>query len=313
MRSRPIVFVGDPAVERRRPGGSPIETADRLDVVVATIARERNVPRVLVLDDNSVAAKLTVERLAEEGMNPLHLVDSTGALSAMDELAPRAVVLEVALRGVGGLDLCRRIRAAERWRHVPIVFLTAIADNTTRLGAFEAGGDDLLLKPLDGPELATRLRLRIARARSAQEAWELDPTTGAWTRTRMLQWLMESKEAGLVLVRLRGLRELNASRGLATGDLLLVTAVRSIMLETRTTDIVARWSSTELLVGLPGSSSDDAEQVAERLAKALRSVIRSEAEAPGAGLEVGWSSTGEGSAPEEWLARAFERRDRVTL
>ena len=136
QRSRPVGFVGDPSSDRRRRSSVPIREPSQIDLVVTDVTRQRQRPRILVLDDDARAARRIAGHCARAGMEAID-ADPRDALEALERHAPHGLVLETTLRGMSGLELCRRVRA----RHgpeLPIVFVTADATDAARIGAYDA-------------------------------------------------------------------------------------------------------------------------------------------------------------------------------
>lgn len=113
-------------------------------------------PRVLVVDDERASRLVVVSAL--EGLD-LDVVECESALEALQAVSdpPDAIVLDLMMPGVDGLELCRRLRASDDTRDVPILMLTAHTGRPEKLRALEAGVDDFLAKPLDRLEMRTRI------------------------------------------------------------------------------------------------------------------------------------------------------------
>ena len=280
--------------------------------MVDDLARQRETSRVVLVDDDKPSAEQLGKQLADEGIETFR-ESATAAIEALDRVAPDALVLETSLRGIGGIELCRRVRARGRGRDqpLPVLFVTADATDRTRLGAFEAGADDVLLKPVNGSELSARVRARIARYRTTREALERDPATSAWTRARAHRWLLETTGAGVIVIHVDGLRAATLERGLAFGDLLLQATVRVIRSVTRSTDKIARWGTDEILVGLPRTHSVD--DVAARIGRELAPTVIGEAGDQPVSLAIGWAEVPDHGTPESALKQAFQRCTRVPL
>ena len=128
--------------------------------------------RVLVVEDAADIARLVQRALLLEGLKVDVVGDGLAALAAVRDAPPDLVVLDRMLPGVDGLEVCRRIRAADRLvdhEPTPILMLTALGSVSDRVAGLEAGADDYLSKPFAVAELVARVRalLRRARARSS--------------------------------------------------------------------------------------------------------------------------------------------------
>jgi DNA-binding response OmpR family regulator len=117
---------------------------------------------VLVVEDDRAIAELVRLYLRREGFG-VHLeADGEAALAAAGRLHPVAVVLDIGLPGLDGIEVCRRMRAADDW--TPVVFVTARDDEVDRIVGLELGADDYVTKPFSPRELVARIRAVLRRA-----------------------------------------------------------------------------------------------------------------------------------------------------
>jgi len=118
--------------------------------------RKSNGQRVLVVDDEQQSRRLMATVLAHYG----YVSDTAGsgfeALSKIQQSCPDLIFLDVLMPGMDGFETCRRLRQDPRSQHVPIVMVTALDDQTSRLKGLQAGANDFLTKPFDTAELMTR-------------------------------------------------------------------------------------------------------------------------------------------------------------
>ena len=126
--------------------------------------------RVLVVDDEVNIAELVTMALRYEGFEVTAAHTGTEAVQAAKHFRPDAVVLDVMLPDLDGLEVLRRMRATDP--DLPVVFLTARDAVEDRVAGLTAGGDDYVTKPFSLEELVARLRglLRRAGARAAAES-----------------------------------------------------------------------------------------------------------------------------------------------
>jgi two-component system OmpR family response regulator len=113
--------------------------------------------RVLVVEDEVRMAGLLKRALQEEGYAVDVAVDGPEGLWLATENAYEAVVLDIMLPGLDGVQLCRRLRESGSW--VPVLMLTARDGVGDRVRGLDAGADDYLVKPFSLLELAARLRV----------------------------------------------------------------------------------------------------------------------------------------------------------
>ena len=119
-------------------------------------------PRVLVVDDDRTLTDVVTRYLVRDGFTVEVVHDGAVALERALAEPPDLVVLDLMLPGMGGLEVCRRLRALAP---VPVVMLTAKSDETDRIVGLELGADDYVTKPFSPRELAARVRAVLRRAR----------------------------------------------------------------------------------------------------------------------------------------------------
>jgi two-component system, OmpR family, response regulator MprA len=171
--------------------------------------------RVLVAEDDRAVRESVERALSYEGYDVLTAPDGSVAIQRVLNDKPDAIVLDVMMPHVDGLEVARRLRAVNV--RTPILMLTARAEVTDRVAGLDAGADDYLVKPFALPELLARLRalLRRTSLSSGEEQLHvadlvLDPATRTVTRGdheidltktefALLELLMANK--GLVLSR----------------------------------------------------------------------------------------------------------------
>ena len=117
--------------------------------------------RVLVIDDDPRLGELLREYLEQNGVNVVVALDGQKGLAALGAQIFDAVVLDLMMPGMDGLEVCKRIRATSQ---IPVVMLTAKGDETDRVVGLELGADDYVAKPFSPRELLARLRAVLRRA-----------------------------------------------------------------------------------------------------------------------------------------------------
>ena len=132
----------------------------------------RDVPRILIVDDNPTNVKVLQTRLAAEGYEVVTAGDGEEGLAAARREKPDLILLDVMMPKLDGLEVCRRLRADPAFPFTPIIMVTAMADSKDVVAGLEAGGDEYLTKPIDHAALAARVRsmLRIKRLHDEVEA-----------------------------------------------------------------------------------------------------------------------------------------------
>lgn len=120
--------------------------------------------RLLVADDDRDIRELVAFKLEQAGFVVETAEDGLSALTAALARPHDLVVLDVMMPGLSGLDVTRQLRADERTATVPIILLTARAQEADVEGGFAAGVDDYVVKPFSPRELLSRVHAVLARA-----------------------------------------------------------------------------------------------------------------------------------------------------
>jgi len=123
--------------------------------------------RLLVVDDDPAVLEALALVLDLDGFEVTTAVDGREAIRTMSVATPDAVILDVLMPGLDGLEVCRRIRATGN--RTPVLMLTARGEVSERVAGLEAGADDYLAKPFAREELVARLRALLRRT-----GWEGD-------------------------------------------------------------------------------------------------------------------------------------------
>lgn len=123
--------------------------------------------RVLIVEDERTIAESVAARLRAEGFTVDQAYDGPTAVAMAAATRPDLVVLDIMLPGFDGLEVCRRIQAAQP---VPVLMLTARGDETDLLVGLAVGADDYLTKPFSMRELAARVHALLRRVERSREA-----------------------------------------------------------------------------------------------------------------------------------------------
>jgi two-component system, OmpR family, response regulator MprA len=183
---------------------------------------------VLVVDDDAPVRRMLERTLAAEGNEVLAVADGPQALVEIERRLPDLVILDVAMPGMDGLAVCRRLRA--KGVVTPILLLTARDAVADRVAGLDAGADDYLVKPFAPTELAARVRALTRRHGPPALAYEdlaLDPETRIATRAGAPIELT-AREAELLELLLRNARAV-VPRELAIEEIWRGAAVENVV------------------------------------------------------------------------------------
>ncbi len=123
---------------------------------------------VLVVDDEPLNLDLLEQELAAAGYRTVSAAGGEQALALAAEKSPELILLDARMPGIDGYETCRRLKASEATRAIPVIFLTALADTQDKLRAFGAGAVDYVTKPFESEELLARVQTHIALRREIE-------------------------------------------------------------------------------------------------------------------------------------------------
>ncbi len=230
-------------------------------------------PRVLLVDDDEPFARRVCQLLEQRGFATRPLSEPGRLLEALEEAPPDLVLLDVAMPGVSGLDLCRVLRSTPRWQDLPVVMLTAQPGVQARIGAFQSGADDYLSKPVVEDELLARVQVRVERARLLRERYDKDALTGLLLRrplvealrARLLEASRHDRPLALALIDFDRFKAVNDAHGHLAGDAVLASFGKLVGRRFRAEDLRGRWGGEEFLLAFPGESRATIQGALERL------------------------------------------------
>jgi DNA-binding response OmpR family regulator len=119
--------------------------------------------RILVVEDDQDIAQLVTRYLQKAGYTAEIIASGRDAIGAIGARPPDLLILDLMLPHVDGLEICRFVRSHEKTAAIPIIMLTARADESDRIVGLEIGADDYLAKPFSPNELVARVRALLRR------------------------------------------------------------------------------------------------------------------------------------------------------
>ena len=149
---------------------------------------------VLIIDDEPAARESLEALLTAEGYQLEFAMDGIQGLARAVELYPDIILLDVMMPGIDGFEVCRRLREDPILAEVPVVMITALDDQASRLRGIDAGADDFISKPFDKSELRARVRAicRLNRFRLLL------------AEKIRFQWIIEQSQEGYIVLNQAG-------------------------------------------------------------------------------------------------------------
>jgi two-component system phosphate regulon response regulator PhoB len=135
------------------------ELQPRLTEVPSRMAK----PRILIVEDERTLVKTLDYNFQREGFETILAHDGVEGLRKAQTLLPDLILLDLMLPGMNGIEICREVRAGERTREIPIIMLTARAEETDQVVGFSMGADDYVTKPFNLKVLIQRIKAQLRR------------------------------------------------------------------------------------------------------------------------------------------------------
>jgi PAS domain S-box-containing protein len=117
--------------------------------------------RILVVDDATANLQLLTNLLTEHGYTVYPASDGELALEFVRSTLPDLILLDIRMPGMDGYEVCRRLKADERTRSIPVIFISILEDERDKVKGFQAGAVDYITKPFQAEEVLARVRIHI--------------------------------------------------------------------------------------------------------------------------------------------------------
>jgi two-component system, OmpR family, phosphate regulon response regulator PhoB len=198
-------------------------------------------PKILLVEDDASLVELVSYNLEREGFDVIRTGDGEEALVLAQEEKPDLVILDWMIANLSGIEVCRRLRRAPATANIPIVMLTARAEEADRIRGLETGADDYVTKPFSPRELVARLRALLRRLRPALSGGNLEHA-GIVMDTAAHRVVRDGRTIQLGPTEFRLLRHFleHPSRVFSREQLLDAVWGRDVYVEQRTVDVHIR-------------------------------------------------------------------------
>jgi phosphate regulon transcriptional regulator PhoB len=130
-------------------------------------------PRIVIIEDEKDIVDLVRYNLRKEGFEVEGFSRAKSGLEYLARNSAELVLLDVMLPDLDGFEVCKRLRAEERWRSLPVIFLTAKGEEVDRVVGLELGADDYVVKPFSPRELVARIKAVLRRQAAPPERKDL--------------------------------------------------------------------------------------------------------------------------------------------
>jgi len=251
-------------------------------------------PLILIVDDEPKNLEVLTLILISENYRVLTACLGAPAIRLALENDPDLILLDAVLPEMDGFETCRQLRAAQATASIPLLMMVHQDERENIIRTYEVGAADYVTKPFKGAELLARVRhhLSLKQARKLLELLKIklmtadhvldlarrtDPLTHLSNRRDLLEKIEHEAARcarggpafSLVLCEIDGFADINRQYGAETGDFLLLSAANIIRGQVRRQDIVGRWGDKEFMLLLPGTNTEGARIIAEKLCRQI--------------------------------------------
>lgn len=238
-------------------------------------------PFILVVEDDPISARLVCELLRHQYTLK---VCSSGAraLELCEIECPDLILMDIEMKGITGIDTCKRLKKTDILKHIPIIFLTADALLDTEYDGWDAGCTDFIVKPFFPKILQNRvdahIQAKLLTDKLKATAYT-DGLTGVHNRHFLNEFLAEQtklstrnkQSIGLLMIDIDYFKQFNDTYGHLEGDDCLTQVAKAAQrcLE-RPTDHITRYGGEEFVVVLPNTDLRGVVLVAEKIKLAVQ-------------------------------------------
>ncbi len=149
---------------------------------------------ILVVDDAVVSLTFCSNILTAKGYDVRKAIGGQSALEAVENKIPDLILLDIRMPDIDGFEVCRRLMAGEKTRHIPIILISACTDPKERVNGLKWGAVDYLAKPFEPEELLARIRIHLSLSR-ARASLECQAVTLNHTNQALRSEMAERKRA----------------------------------------------------------------------------------------------------------------------
>jgi diguanylate cyclase (GGDEF)-like protein len=232
--------------------------------------------QLLIIDDDRAVHQLVSAHLHNAHAQCLSAFDGTDGLRKAFDCQPAAILLDMDMPVMNGIEVCRRLKSEPQTRDIPIVFLTADGRTSSKVQGIEFGAVDYVTKPFEPSELLARVRSAFRMAASINAVHRqpgIDELTGIWNRAYLIKQIEPMAAAAnrsmrmlsCCLISIDRFGELSEKMGQPSGADLIRDAAEAISATVRLEDVVCRFDTQTIAVLGLASDSGTLRVLAERL------------------------------------------------
>ena len=231
---------------------------------------------ILIVDDTIANLDILVELLDQ-----YDVIDATNGKDALEIASTEKIdliLLDIMMPDMDGYEVCERLKANDKTKYIPVVFITAKTDEHSIYRAYDVGGTDYITKPFLPKELLARVKKELKMQDLIDELKFLsstDPMTKLYNRryfTKISQHIFglatrENQDISIIMLDIDKFKRVNDTYGHRIGDDVIIALANIMINSQRSSDVVCRYGGEEFVILLPNTVIEEARAVAEKLRK----------------------------------------------
>ena len=239
--------------------------------------------KVLVIDDNEVIRRLAKTLLTKRDYVVELAPNGPEGIEAAKTLRPQVILLDVMMPNMDGYEVCRRIKADDTIKDIPIIMVTSKTETLDKIKGLEIGAADYIIKPFDQGELLARIATQVkmknlweelqGKNRLLEELIKKDGLTGLYNHRYFQERFAEEFSRArrydfpmsCIMLDIDHFKQINDNYGHQAGDEILRSLAKIVMASVRDVDIAARYGGEEFALILPHTKLENSLILAQRL------------------------------------------------
>ncbi len=241
---------------------------------------ENGNPLILIVDDNKTNSSFCEKLLIKNGYETSVCGSGEEALDFINKNSPDLVLLDIVMPGIDGFEFCEQLKRSPRLRDTPVIFLSAMNDESSIIHGFKCGGVDFITRPFRAQELIARTKTHIELKRAKEKLLRMavtDELTSLFNRRYFMSRLNQEFERvkryesvfTFIMIDIDYFKKINDTHGHLTGDYALRSVSDIMKKSLRLSDTVGRIGGEEFAILLPETDIEYGVEIAERLRKKI--------------------------------------------
>ncbi|BCL62643.1 diguanylate cyclase response regulator [Desulfomarina profundi] len=236
---------------------------------------QNDLPVILAVDDTRENLNILLSLLAEYDI--LVALDGKKALEIIDREKIDLILLDISMPEMDGYEICRLLKATERTKDIPVIFLTAKDDEESIELAYDVGGVDFITKPFKPRELLARVKIQIDfrnMVRKLEYMASYDTMTGIYNRRKFFEqgqilFSAHPRDLYAIVIDIDNFKTVNDTYGHPVGDIVIRKIARTISTNLPKNTVLGRLGGEEFAVIMKGTSIEATRDLAEHLRKTI--------------------------------------------